>query len=120
MSGLTRSEAVLALHVTYPSINFFLNEGLLKSKRAMNPKSRQFINSIPQGSINQFLSKYDTLGLMSKRYRRAAGPFGCHLEAKGICPLEVPKGISWIYVKAGLAAQLHKIGLEIPQDIKRQ
>ena len=51
---------------------------------------------------------------MAKRFRRAAGPFGCQLEAKNICPLEAPKGISWIYEKRGLEARIKRLGIEIP------
>ncbi|UWR60193.1 TniQ family protein [Phaeobacter inhibens] len=111
LPGITRTQASTALRVTYQTINYLIEEGLLRSARMRNPKSRQFITGICDGSVDAFLSTYDTLGLMARRYKRPPGPFGCHLEAKGICPLETPRGISWLYERRGLEARLRKIGI---------
>lgn len=77
----------------------------------MNPKSRQ-----PITVITAFSAKYVTLGELAQEYRRAAGPLGCHLEAKGICPIETPPKVSWYYERHGLRARLAAIGLKAPVD----
>ncbi|MEP1694922.1 MAG: hypothetical protein ABJJ69_00140 [Paracoccaceae bacterium] len=114
MPGTTRSKASTTLRVTYQTINYLVAHGMLESERMRNPKSRQYLDGICEGSVEAFLREYDTLGLMARKYRRPSGPFGCHLEAKGICPIESPQGISWIYERRSLAARLRKIGIHIP------
>lgn len=116
MSGVTRGEAARLLRVAYPTINYLVVEGLLISKRVRNPRSRQFLDAICNDSIEAFQEKYVTLGALAKRYRRAPGPLGCQLEAKGICPLETPKGISWIFERRGLEARLRKSGIFRPDE----
>lgn len=114
MQGVIKGKATQLLRVTYPTINYFIEEGILSVIRVRNPKSRQFLNAVCDKSIEGFLSQYVTLGQLAKRYRRAPGPFGCQLEAKDVCPIETPKGISWYYERKGLAARLRKTGLQVP------
>ncbi|MFA3920461.1 TniQ family protein [Ruegeria hyattellae] len=114
LPGITRTDASTTLRVTYQTINYLIDQGLLRAAHMRNPKSRQYITGICDGSIDAFLGEFDTLGLMARRYKRPPGPFGCHLEAKGICPLETPPGISWIFRRRGLEARLHKIGVKPP------
>jgi len=115
MMGITKGDATRSLRVTYPTINYLVAEGLLTTEYVRNPKSRQFVHAVPDESIARFQAKYETLGQLAKRYRRASGPLGCHLEAKDICPIETPIGISWIYERKGLARRLLKIGLSAPR-----
>lgn len=114
MTGITKGEASRFLRVTYPTINFLIAEGMLATVHVRNPKSRQFVHAVPDESIAKFQSKYETLGELANRYRRAAGPLGCHLESKGICPIETPVGISWLYERKGLERRLQKAGLTTP------
>ena len=119
MDGVIKGEAVTMLRVTYPTINHLIGKGLLRSRRVRNPKSRQFLDAVCTDSIAEFQRNYVTLGQLSNRYRRAAGPLGCHLEAKGICPFEAPAGISWYYERQGLAHRLRKAGLTKPDKTKQ-
>ena len=116
LPGITRTDASTTLRVTYQTINYLIDQGLLRAARMRNPRSRQYITGICDGSIDTFLGRYDTLGLMARRYKRPAGPFGCHLEAKGVCPIETPHGISWYYRRRGLEARLRKIGITCPSE----
>lgn len=116
MPGLTKSEAARSLHVTYPTINYLIAEGTLTSVRVRNPKSRQFLNAVCHMSVAVFKARFLTLGQLAKTYRRASGPLGCHLEAKGICPIETPAGISWFYERKGLKRRLQKAGLAKPNE----
>ncbi len=115
MDGVTKGEAASTLRVTYQTVNYFIDEGLLKSLRVRNPKSRQFLDAVTKDSIKEFQREYETLGQLAHRYRRASGPLGCHLEAKGICPFETPGGISWYYSRRGLDHRLKKVGLVAPE-----
>jgi len=114
MPGITRTEAATTLRVTYQTINYLIREGLLQSARMRNPRSRQYVEGVCDGSVDRFLEDYDTLGQMARRYKRPSGPFGCHLEANGICPLETPHGISWIFNKSGLENRIKKLGIQRP------
>jgi hypothetical protein len=114
MMGITKGEATRLLRVTYPTINYLVAEGLLITEYVRNPKSRQFVYAVPDDSIARFQTTYETLGQLAKRFRRASGPLGCHLEAKGICPIETPAGISWFYERKGLERRLQKAGLTAP------
>jgi DNA-binding transcriptional MerR regulator len=116
MVGITKGEASRLLRVTYPTINYLVAEGLLTTEYVRNPKSRQFVYAVPDDRIAEFQAGYETLGQLAKRYRRASGPLGCHLEAKGICPIETPPGISWIYERKGLERRLQKAGLKAPSE----
>lgn len=114
MPGITRSEAATTLRVTYQTINYLIAEDMLQPASMRNPKSRQFVTGNCDGSVERFLPVYDTLGLIARRYSRSSGPFGCHLEANGICPLETPQGISWIFSKRGLEKRIRKLGISLP------
>lgn len=111
MPGITKGEASRLLRVTYPTINYFVSEGLLDVAYVRNPKSRQFVHAVSHESIAAFQDRFETLGQLANCYRRASGPLGCHLEAKGICPIETPSGISWLYERKGLRRRLQKAGL---------
>lgn len=115
IQGLTKGEATRLLRVTYPTINYFIETRQLNTKRVRNPKSRQFLQAVCADSIDQFQRKYVTLGQLAYRYRRAPGPLGCHLEAKGVCPCETPQGFSWYYERKGLERRLTKAGLRLPE-----
>ncbi|MBL4647316.1 MAG: TniQ family protein [Rhizobiales bacterium] len=93
MQGVIKGEASQLLRVTYPTVNYFIDDGILSVIRVRNPKSRQFLDAVCDKSIEGFQSRYVTLGQLAKRYRRASGPLGCHLEAKDVCPIETPQGI---------------------------
>ncbi|MEO9898206.1 MAG: hypothetical protein ABJD13_10975 [Paracoccaceae bacterium] len=112
--GVTKGQASKMLRVTYPTINYFIEKGLLASKRVRNPKSRQFLQAVCSDSIDRFQRKYETLGQLAYRYKRASGPLGCHLEAKGVCPCETPQGFSWYYERKGLERRLKRAGLRLP------
>ncbi len=114
MDGVTKGEASTMLRVTYQTINYFIEEGLLRSERIRNPKSRQFLDAVSSESISEFKRNYETLGQLAHRFKRASGPLGCHLEARGICPFETPQGISWYYARNGLDHRLNKAGLVVP------
>ncbi len=116
MKGTTKGEAARLLRVSYPTINYLIAEGLLTSIRARNPKSRQFLDAVCNDSLGAFQAEYETLGHLAKRYSRPSGPFGCHLEAQDICPIETPKGISWIFKRRGLEARLRKSGIFICEN----
>jgi len=88
---------------------------ILPMKKARNPKSRQHVNGITLESLRQFLQEYETPGLLAHRHKRSPGPFATHLEAKGICPLDTPKGISWIHKRRGLNFRLKQAGIEEPR-----
>ncbi|MEO9825325.1 MAG: TniQ family protein [Paracoccaceae bacterium] len=120
LPGLPKGDAARALRVTYPTIKHLVDLGLLTEERAMNPKSRQPITVITFESITAFSAKYVTLGELAKEYRRAAGPLGCHLEAKGICPIETPPKVSWYYERHGLRMRLDAIGLKAPVDHRQK
>lgn len=111
MPGVTKGDASRRLRVNYPTINFLIADGVLIERRMRNPRSRQFLDAVCSTSLTAFEAKFETLGQLSKRYGRASGPFGCHLEAKGICPIETPAGISWIYERKGLEGRLRRAGL---------
>ncbi len=117
MPGVTKGDASRRLRVNYPTINFLIADGVLIERRLRNPRSRQFLDAVCSTSLTAFEAKFETLGQLSKRYHRASGPFGCHLEAKGICPIETPAGISWYYERKGLEGRLRRAGL-IPQNEK--
>ncbi|MEP1611247.1 MAG: TniQ family protein [Roseobacter sp.] len=119
MDGVTKGEAATTLRVTYQTINYLIEEGLLRSQRVRNPKSRQFLDAVCTDSIAEFQQNYETLGQLAHRYQRASGPLGCHLEAKGVCPFETPQGISWYYNRSGLNHRLKKAGLVVP-DLNRE
>jgi hypothetical protein len=114
MSGVTKGEASMRLRVNYPTINFLIADGTLVERRLRNPRSRQFLDAVCTESLEHFEKRFETLGQLAKRYRRAAGPFGSHLEANGICPIEVPAGISRIYERRGLEGRLLRVGLSPP------
>jgi hypothetical protein len=119
MDGVIKGEAVSMLRVTYPTINHLIGKGLLRSRRVRNPKSRQFLDAVCTDSIAEFQRNYVTLGQLAYKYRRASGPLGCHLEAKGVCPFETPQGISWYYNRKGLSRRLRKAGLVLPETHHR-
>ncbi|WP_298258229.1 hypothetical protein [uncultured Litoreibacter sp.] len=119
MDGVTKGEAATTLRVTYQTINYLIEEGLLRSQRVRNPRSRQFLDAISSESLTEFQRNYETLGQLARRFRRASGPLGCHLEARGICPFETPQGISWYYARNGLDYRLKKAGLIVP-DVSRR
>lgn len=114
MPGVTKTEASAMLCVTYKTISYLIAQGLLKSARMRNPKSRQFVEGICEGSIEEFLGEYDTLGLMAHRYKRSPGPLASQLEANDICPIETPARISWIFERRGLDNRLKKLQLRQP------
>jgi len=116
MSGMTKGEASRALRVTYPTINYLIENDHLRVDRVRNPKSRQFIHAVCEDSVATFQTRFETLGQLASRYRRASGPLGCHLEAKGVCPVETPPGISWFYERRGLEQRLRKLGLVTPDE----
>ncbi|MFY2822968.1 TniQ family protein [Ruegeria sp. MALMAid1280] len=120
MPGITRSDAATKLRVTHQTINYLIDQNLVMSARMRSPKSRQSVTAISEASIERFLWTYDTLGLMAFRYRRTPGPFGCHLEARGIYPLDTPPGVSRLYKRRGLEARLRKIGLVVPTSKETQ
>lgn len=120
MAAIPKGEASRLLRVTYPTINYLIDEGHLTSLRVRNPKSRQFIDAVCQDSIADFSKTYETLGELAHRYKRASGPLGCHLEAKGICPIETPPKISWYYERKGLDRRIQKAGVSLAADTKRE
>lgn len=120
MAAIPKGEASRLLRVTYPTINYLIDEGHLTSQRVRNPKSRQFIDAVCQDSIADFSKTYETLGELAHRYKRASGPLGCHLEAKGICPIETPPKISWYYERKGLDRRIQKAGVSLAVDTERE
>lgn len=115
MQGVTKGQACQMLRVTYRTINYLIEKRLLTSKRVRNPNSRQFLQAVCSDSIDLFQRKYVTLGQLAHRYKRSSGPLGCHLEAKGVCPCETAKGISWYYERKGLQQRLTRAGLVLPE-----
>ncbi|MEO9824567.1 MAG: TniQ family protein [Paracoccaceae bacterium] len=116
LPGRPKGETSRLLRVTYPTVNHLISEGLLTIERARNPRSRQFIDAVTFDSIVAFEKSYVTLGQLAQHYKRASGPLGCHLEAKGVCPIETPATISWIYERRGLMRRLDAIGLKAKTD----
>ena len=116
LPGRPKGETSRLLRVTYPTVNHLISEGLLTTERARNPRSRQFIDAVTFDSITAFEKSYVTLGQLAQHYKRASGPLGCHLEAKGVCPIETPATISWIYERRGLMRRLDAIGLKAKTD----
>ena len=116
MPGVTKGDASRRLRVNYPTINFLIADGVLIERRLRNPRSRQFLAAVCSKSLTAFEAKFETLGQLSKRYRRASGPFSSHLEAKGICPIETPDGISLYYERKGLEGRLRRAGITPPLE----
>jgi hypothetical protein len=116
MPGVTKGDASRRLRVNYPTINFLIADGVLIERRLRNPRSRQFLDAVCSKSLTAFEAKFETLGQLSKRYRRASGPFSSHLEAKGICPIETPDGISLYYERKGLEGRLRRAGITPPLE----
>ncbi len=80
-------------------------------RRAVNPKSGQFLNAVCVESLKNFRKQFVTLGELANRYRRVPGPLSSQLEAKGVCPIEIPRGVSWYFDRWGLARRLKKLGI---------
>ncbi|WP_239495907.1 hypothetical protein [Yoonia maritima] len=116
MPGITKGDASRRLRVNYPTINFLIADGVLIERRLRNPRSRQFLDAVCSESLTAFEANFETLGQLSKRYRRASGPFSSHLEAKGICPIETPDGISLYYERKGLEGRLRRAGITPPLE----
>jgi hypothetical protein len=119
LPGTPKGETSRLLRVTYPTVNYLVREGLLTLERARNPRSRQFIDAVTFESIDAFKAAFITLGQLAQRYGRASGPLGCHLEAKGICPIETPPKISWYYDRKGLDRRIQNAGVVLPAQRKQ-
>jgi hypothetical protein len=114
IAGVTKGEACQHLRITYRTVNYLIAEGQLTTIRARNPKSRQSLDAVTKASIADFEARFETLGRLAKQYRWQPGPLGCHLEAKGICPIETPPKISWYYERKGFQKRLERVGLMEP------
>lgn len=110
MEGLTKGQVAQALRVTYRTVTWLTDRGLLETKLVLNPRTRQRVNAVQKTSLKAFSQTHVTLGQLAHRYQRHAGPFGRHLETKGVWPMAAPEGVSWIYERARTQSRLKRLG----------